>query len=60
MAMFLFQIFQSTGMAMGMMPVTGIPLPMVSYGGSSMLTSFAAIGLVLGVHRRRFDYTERH
>ncbi len=60
MAMFLFQIFQSTGMAMGMMPVTGIPLPMVSYGGSSMITSLVAIGLVLGVHRRRFDYTERH
>lgn len=59
MAMFLFQIFQSTGMAMGMMPVTGIPLPMVSYGGSSMLTSMAGLGLVLGVHRRRFDYTER-
>ncbi|MEZ5165751.1 MAG: rod shape-determining protein RodA [Acidimicrobiales bacterium] len=59
MAMFLFQIFQSTGMAMGMMPVTGIPLPMVSYGGSSMITSLAAIGLVLGVHRRRFDFTER-
>jgi rod shape determining protein RodA len=59
MAMFLFQIFQSTGMAMGMMPVTGIPLPMVSYGGSSMVTSMVALGLVLGVHRRRFDYTER-
>lgn len=59
MAMFLFQIFQSTGMAMGMMPVTGIPLPMVSYGGSSMITSLTALGLVLGVHRRRFDYTER-
>ena len=59
MAMFLFQVFQSTGMAMGMMPVTGIPLPMVSYGGSSMITSMVALGLVLGVHRRRFDYTER-
>ena len=59
MSMFLFQVFQSTGMAMGMMPVTGIPLPMVSYGGSSMITSMAALGLVLGVHRRRFDYTER-
>ena len=58
MSMFLFQVFQSTGMAMGMMPVTGIPLPMVSYGGSSMITSMAALGLVLGVHRRRFDYTE--
>jgi rod shape determining protein RodA len=59
MAMFLFQVFQSAGMAMGMMPVTGIPLPMVSYGGSSMITSMVALGLVLGVHRRRFDYTER-
>ncbi len=59
MAMFLFQIFQSTGMAMGMMPVTGIPLPMVSYGGSSMITSLTALGLVLGVHRRRYDFTER-
>jgi len=42
---------------MGMTPVTGIPMPFVSYGGSSMLTSMIAIGLVLGVHRRRFDYT---
>ena len=59
MAMFLFQVFQSAGMAMGMMPVTGIPLPLVSYGGSSMLTSMIALGLVLGVHRRRYDYTVR-
>lgn len=56
MAMFVFQVFQSAGMTMGMMPVTGIPMPFVSYGGSSMLTSMAAIGLVLGVYRRRFDY----
>ena len=54
-AMFLFQMFQSVGMTMGMMPVTGIPLPMVSYGGSSMLTSMAALGLVAGVYRRRLD-----
>jgi rod shape determining protein RodA len=59
MAMFLFQIFQSVGMTMGMMPVTGIPLPLVSYGGSSMITSFIALGLVLNVHRRRFDYARR-
>ena len=57
MAMFVFQVFQSAGMTMGMTPVTGIPMPFVSYGGSSMLTSMIAIGLVLGVHRRRFDYT---
>lgn len=59
MAMFLFQAFQSTGMTMGMMPVTGIPLPLVSYGGSSMLTSMVALGLVMGVYRRRFDFAER-
>ncbi|MEM8707692.1 MAG: FtsW/RodA/SpoVE family cell cycle protein [Actinomycetota bacterium] len=56
MSMFVFQVFQSAGMTMGMMPVTGIPMPLVSYGGSSMLTSMTAIGLVLGVYRRRFDY----
>lgn len=59
MAMFLFQAFQSVGMTMGMMPVTGIPLPFVSYGGSSMLTSMATLGLVMGVYRRRFDFAER-
>ncbi len=58
-AMLMFQIFQSVGMTTGIMPVTGIPLPFLSYGGSSMLTSMAAIGLVLGVHRRRFDYVKR-
>ena len=56
MAMFVFQVFQSAGMTMGMTPVTGIPMPFVSYGGSSMLTSMIAIGLILGVYRRRFDY----
>ena len=56
MSMFVFQVFQSAGMTMGMMPVTGIPMPFVSYGGSSMLTSMIAIGLILGVYRRRFDY----
>ncbi len=54
LAMFLFQIFENVGMAMGIMPVTGIPLPLMSYGGSSILTAFAAIGLVLNVHIHRF------
>ncbi len=52
-AMLVFQTFQSVGMTMGMMPVTGIPLPLVSYGGSSMLTTLVALGLVAGVYRRR-------
>lgn len=58
LAMFLFQLFQSVGMTMGMMPVTGIPLPLVSYGGSSMFTSLIALGLAAGVHRRRYDVDE--
>lgn len=52
-SMFLFQAFQSVGMNMGMMPVTGIPLPLISYGGSSMLTSLLALGLVENVHAHR-------
>lgn len=53
-AMFAFQMFQSVGMTMGIMPVTGIPLPFVSYGGSSAMTSFIGIGIAINVHMRRF------
>jgi rod shape determining protein RodA len=49
-----FQVFENVGMTMKIMPVTGIPLPLVSYGGTSILTTFIAIGLVLNVHMRRF------
>jgi rod shape determining protein RodA len=55
LAMLTFQMFENVGMAMGIMPVTGIPLPFMSYGGSSILTAFAAIGLVLNVHIHRFS-----
>jgi len=41
-------------MSMRIMPVTGIPLPFLSYGGSSMLTTCAGIGIVLSVHMHRF------
>ena len=54
LAMLLFQIFENVGMTMGIMPVTGIPLPFMSYGGSSTVASFVAIGLVLNVHMHRF------
>lgn len=54
LALLMFQIFENVGMTMGIMPVTGIPLPLVSYGGSSTITYFAALGLVLNVHMRRF------
>ena len=55
LAMLVFQVFQSIGMTMGIMPITGIPLPFVSYGGSSIITTYASIGLVLSVHMRRFS-----
>ncbi len=51
--MFLAHIFENIGMCIGLMPVTGIPLPFFSYGGSSVLTNFVAIGLVLCVYARR-------
>jgi rod shape determining protein RodA len=47
-----FQAFQNIGMALGIMPVTGLPLPFVSYGGSAMLANLLAVGLLLNVHAR--------
>lgn len=46
-------IFENVGMCIGVMPITGIPLPFVSYGGSSMLTNMMAIGIVMNVSWRR-------
>ncbi len=54
LSMLAFQIFQNAGMTMGIMPITGIPLPFVSYGGSSTIALFAGLGLVQSVHMRRF------
>ena len=54
LSMVVFQIFQNAGMTMGIMPITGIPLPLVSYGGSSTIALFAGLGLVQSVHMRRF------
>jgi rod shape determining protein RodA len=54
LSMLVFQIFQNVGMTMGIMPITGIPLPFMSYGGSSVLASWLAVGVVLNVHMRRF------
>ena len=47
-----FQAFENIGMNLGIMPVTGVPLPFVSYGGTSMFASWIAIGLLLNVHLR--------
>lgn len=51
--MLLFHIFENIGMNMGIMPVTGIPLPMFSYGGSNLVTTMIAIGLVLNVNMQK-------
>lgn len=52
-SMFIFQMFQNVGMTIGLMPITGITLPFVSYGGSSMWASMISIGLVLNISMRR-------
>jgi len=57
LSMAMFHIFENIGMSMGMMPVTGIPLPFMSYGGSSMWTNMIAFGLVLNVGMRRQKIT---
>jgi rod shape determining protein RodA len=49
-AMLLFQVFVNVGMTIGIMPITGIPLPLMSYGGSSVLTTFLAVGLLQSIY----------
>ena len=53
MGMMLFHVFENVGMTTGLMPVTGIPLPFLSYGGSNLVTNMAGIGLVLNVIKNR-------
>jgi rod shape determining protein RodA len=55
LTIFGFQMFENIGMTMGIMPVTGIPLPFMSYGGSSLVTSCACVALVCNVYARRFE-----
>lgn len=54
-AVFGFQVFINVGMAIGIMPVTGLPLPFVSFGGTSLIGSFLMVGLLQNVHMRRFS-----
>jgi rod shape determining protein RodA len=54
--MFAAHVIINIGMVMGIMPVVGVPLPLVSYGGSSMLAHMLAIGILLSVHYRRYMY----
>jgi rod shape determining protein RodA len=57
----LFQIFVNVGMTMGIAPITGIPLPFVSVGGSSMISNLAAMGVLLAIHARgRARSSRRH
>ena len=53
---FAFQAFENIGMTLGIMPVTGLPLPFVSYGGSSMFACLLAIGLLQNIHLRSHRY----
>jgi rod shape determining protein RodA len=56
-AMFAFHILVNIGMTIGIMPVTGIPLPFISYGGSSLVTCFASVGVLLNIHLQRTRMT---
>ena len=51
--MFAFHIIVNVGMTIGIMPITGIPLPFMSYGGSAMITNFAAIGILLNIYAQK-------
>ncbi len=50
LAMIMFQVFVNAGMTIGIMPITGVPLPLMSYGGSSVIVTFIAIGLLQSIH----------
>jgi rod shape determining protein RodA len=50
LAMLMFQVFVNVGMTIGIMPITGVPLPLMSYGGSSVLLTFIALGLLQSIH----------
>ena len=51
--MLAFHIIVNIGMTIGIMPITGIPLPFMSYGGSAILTNFVAVGILLNIYSQR-------
>ena len=59
MAMLLFHVFENVGMCIGVMPITGIPLPFISYGGTNLVANMAGIGLVLNVTRYKSAHVYR-
>ena len=50
---FLFHVLENIGMVMGLLPITGVPLPFISYGGSSLITNFMCIGILLNISGKR-------
>jgi rod shape determining protein RodA len=56
MGMFLFHIIINVGMTIGIMPITGIPLPFLSYGGSFLLTCIVAVSILSNIEMRRYSH----
>lgn len=56
-ASLIFSVFQNIGMTIGIMPISGITLPLVSYGGSSNLANFISLALVLNISMRKYFNT---
>ena len=56
LGMFFFHFVVNVGMVMGIMPITGIPLPFMSYGGSALITNMIALGLIMSINSRRLDF----
>ena len=54
-AMLMFQVFVNVGMTIGIMPITGVPLPLMSYGGSSVIVTFMALGFLQSIHAQARD-----
>jgi rod shape determining protein RodA len=54
--MFFFHFMVNIGMVMGMMPITGIPLMFLSYGGSALWTAMICVGLLMGINSRRLQF----
>ncbi|MGM0477169.1 MAG: FtsW/RodA/SpoVE family cell cycle protein, partial [Pseudomonadota bacterium] len=50
---FFIYVFVNIGMVMGLMPVVGLPLPLISYGGSSLVTLIASFGILMAIHNHR-------
>ena len=53
-----FQFIINAGMTVGMVPIVGIPMPFVSYGGTSLLSFFTMVGIVNSIHLRRYSLTD--